>query len=106
VAYQSDLDFVAKVMAEAAAEEVGEAMMQRIGVYRELLSQTPVDQLEVKEHPVVVFRVSENTWVEAIVRYLVEPRQAGSVKSRLIKKILARLNEEPDRVMFPKADNR
>ena len=106
VAYQSDLDFVAKVMAEAAAEEVGEAMMERIGVYRELLSQTPVDQLEVKEHPVVVFRVSENTWIEAIVRYLVEPRQSGSVKSRLIKKILTRLNEEPDRVMFPKADNR
>ena len=106
VAYQSDLDFVAKVMSEAAAEEVGEAMMERIGVYRELLSQTPVDQLEVKEHPVVVFRVSENTWIEAIVRYLVEPRQSGSVKSRLIKKILARLNEHPDRVMFPKGDNR
>jgi small-conductance mechanosensitive channel len=106
IAYQSDLDFVAKVMSEAAAEEVGEAMMERIGVYRELLSQTPVDQLEVKEHPVVVFRVSENTWIDAIVRYLVEPRQAGNVKSRLIKKILKRLNEAPDRVMFPKADNR
>jgi small-conductance mechanosensitive channel len=106
IAYQSDLDFVAKIMSEAAAEEVGEAMMERIGVYRELLSQTPVDQLEVKEHPVVVFRVSENTWVEAIVRYLVEPRQAGSVKSRLIKKILDRLNEHPERVMFPKADSR
>ena len=81
-------------------------MMDRIAVFRELLSQTPVDQLEVKEHPVVVFRVSDNTWIEAMVRYLVEPRQAGSVKSRLVKKILARLNEHPERVMFPKADNR
>jgi small-conductance mechanosensitive channel len=106
VAYQSDLDFVATVMSEAATEEVGEAMMERIAVYRELLSQTAVDQLEVKEHPVVVFRVSENTWVEAIVRYLVEPRQAGSVKSRLVKKILTRLNEQPDKVLFPKGDNR
>jgi small-conductance mechanosensitive channel len=106
IAYQSDLQFVADVMREAAAEEVGQAMMERVGVYRELLAKTPVDQLEVQERPVVVFRVGENTWIEAIVRYLVEPRRAGAVKSRLIKKMLERLNAEPDRVMFPKADAR
>jgi small-conductance mechanosensitive channel len=106
IAYQSDLDFVAKVMSEAATEEVGQAMMERVAVFRELLSQTPVDQVEVKERPVVVFRVSENTWIEAIVRYLVEPKQAGTVKSRLIKTILERLNAEPERVMFPKLDAR
>ncbi len=106
IAYQSDLQFVADVMRDAAAEEVGKAMMERIGVYRELLAKTPVDQLEVQEKPVVVFRVSENTWIEAIVRYLVEPRQAGSVKSRLIKTMLERLNAEPEKVMFPKLDNR
>ncbi|HEV7699060.1 MAG TPA: mechanosensitive ion channel family protein [Pyrinomonadaceae bacterium] len=106
IAYQSDLEFVAKVMSETAAEEVGEAMMDRIRVFRELLAQTPVDQLEVQERPVVVFRVSENTWIEAIVRYLVEPKRAGSVKSRLIKKMLERLNAEPERVKFPKGDTR
>jgi len=106
IAYQSDLEFVAKVMRETAAEEVGEAMMERIRIYRELLSQTPVDQLEVQERPVVVFRVGENTWIEAIVRYLVEPRRAGSVKSRLIKRMLERLNAEPERVMFPKGSSR
>jgi hypothetical protein len=93
-------------MRSVAAEEVGDAMMERVRVYRELLAQTPVDQLEVQERPVVVFRVGENTWIEAICRYLVEPRQAGSVKSRLIKKMLERLNAEPERVMFPKADMR
>lgn len=106
IAYQSDLQFVADVMREAAAEEVGDAMMERVSVYRELLAQTPVDQLEVQERPVVVFRVGENTWIEAIVRYLVEPRRAGSVKSRLIKTMLDRLNAEPERVMFPKLDSR
>lgn len=106
IAYQSDLEFVSKVMSECAADEVGEAMMERIRVYRELLSQTAIDELEVKEEPTVVFRVNDNTWIEAIVRYLVEPRRAGAVKTRLVKKILARLNEEPDKVMFPKADNR
>jgi len=106
IAYQSDLQFVAETMREVAAEEVGDAMMERVRVYRELLAETPVDQLEVQEKPVVVFRVGENTWVEAICRYLVEPRRAGSVKSRLIKKMLDRLNAEPGKVMFPKGDAR
>lgn len=106
IAYQSDLEFVAKTMREAAEAEVGEAMMERIRTYRELLSQTPVDELEVKERPTVIFRVNDNTWVEAIVRYLVEPRTAGQVKSRLIKKMLEELNAEPTKVMFPKGDNR
>ena len=106
VGYQSDLEFVARVMREAAEEEVGEAMMERVNTYRTLLSQTPVDELEVQERPVVVFRVAENTWVEAIVRYLVEPKRAGAVKTRLIKKMLERLNAEPEKVMFPKADMR
>ena len=106
IAYQSDLEFVANVMRDTANEEVGEVMRERISVYRELLKQTPVDELEVQERPVVVFRVGENTWITAIVRYLVEPRNAGTVKSRLIKKMLQRLNTEPERVMFPKADMR
>jgi hypothetical protein len=93
-------------MSETAAEEVGQLMKERIGVYRELLSQTPVDELEVRERPSVIFRVSDNTWIEAIVRYLVEPRRAGAVKSRLIKKMLERMQAEPTKVMFPKGDSR
>lgn len=106
IAYQSDLGFVAQVMQEIAEEELGQAMIERIKTFRELLAQTPVDQLEVQEHPVVVFRVSDNTWLEAIVRYLVVPREAGRVKTRLIKKLLARLNAEPGKVLFPKGDAR
>jgi len=106
IAYQSDLEFVAKVMSETAAEELGEVMHERIGVYRELLSQTPVNELEVRERPTVIFRVDENTWIDAIVRYLVEPRRAGQVKTRLTKKMLERLQAEPEKVMFPKGDSR
>ena len=106
IAYQSDLEFVARVLREVAEEEVGEAMMERVRTYRELLQQTPVDELEVNERPVVVFRVGDNTWIEAIVRYLVEPRRSGEVKTRLIKKMLSRLNQEPAKVMFPKSDLR
>jgi len=106
VAYESDLEFIAETMQRIAAEEVGERMMKQISVYREILAQTPVDQLEVREHPSVLFRVNANTWLDAIVRYLVHPREAGRVKTRLIKKLLAELNAAPDRVMFPKGNAR
>jgi small-conductance mechanosensitive channel len=102
VAYNSDLEFVATTMKEVAEQEVGEEMMKQVEVFREILAQTPVNQVEVQERPVVLFRVSENTWIEAIVRYLVNPKEAGRVKSRLIVELLERLNAEPDRVLFPK----
>jgi small-conductance mechanosensitive channel len=106
IAYEADIDFVARTMQEIAQEELGEAMMERVRTFRELLAETPVDELQVREHPAVLFRVSENTWLEAIVRYLVPPKQAGRVKTRLVKKMLERLNAEPDRVMFPKGNAR
>ena len=102
VAYNSDLEFVAATMKEVAEQEVGEAMMKQVEVFREILAQTPVNQVEVQERPVVLFRVAENTWLEAIVRYLVHPKDAGRVKSRLIIELLERLNAEPDRVLFPR----
>jgi hypothetical protein len=93
-------------MQRIVSEEIGEAMKERVMVYRDLLARTPVDELEVRRQPRVIFRVDEVTWVDAIVRYLVSPREAGSVKSRLIPKLLAALNEHPDKVMFPKGDAR
>jgi small-conductance mechanosensitive channel len=101
VAYNADLEFVAATMKEVAEREVGEEMMKQVTVFREILAHTPVNQLEVQERPVVLFRVSENTWLEVIVRYLVHPKEAGRVKTRLIQELLQRLNSEPDRVKFP-----
>ena len=106
IAYNADLEFVAETMKEVAEKEVGEAMMKQVEVFRQLLAQTPVNQLEVQERPVVMFRVAENSWLEAIVRYLVHPKEAGRVKSRLIVELLKELNAEPDRVMFPKSNAR
>ena len=106
VAYGADLEFISKTMQRITEEELGEGMLKRVQVFRELLAKTPVDELEVREHPRVIFRVSENTWLDAIVRYVVPPREAGRIKTRLIKKLLAALNAEPDRVMFPAGANR
>ena len=57
IAYDSDLEFVARTMQEVAEEELGEQMMSRVRTYRELLAKTPVDHLEVRERPPVFFRV-------------------------------------------------
>jgi small-conductance mechanosensitive channel len=106
IAYQSDLQFVADTMQRIVEEDLGEEMVKRVEVYRELLARTPVDELEVRSRPRVIFRVDQVTWLDAIVRYLVSPREAGSVKTRLLPKLLAALNEHPERVMFPKGDAR
>jgi len=106
IAYQSDLKFVSETMQRVVDEEIGKDMRERIEVYRRLLARTPVDELQVREHPRVIFRVDEVTWVDAIVRYLVPPREAGPIKSRLIPKLLAALNAAPEKVMFPKGDAR
>jgi len=106
VAYDSDLEFVAQTMKEVVEEELGEKMLNLVGVYRELLKQTPVDELQIQERPVVHFRPSDNTWLEAIVRYLVHPKESGRVKTRIITKLLEKLNTEPQRVLFPRSNLR
>jgi small-conductance mechanosensitive channel len=106
IAYNADLEFIAKTMKEVAEKEVGEDMMKQVEVFRQILAQTPVNQLEVQERPVVMFRVAENSWLEVIVRYLVHPKEAGKVKSRLMVELLNRLNAEPERVRFPQSNAR
>jgi small-conductance mechanosensitive channel len=106
VAFNADLEFISSTMQKITEEELGEEMIKRVETFRDLLARTPVDELEVRERPRVIFRVSENTWLEAIVRYLVAPREAGRVKTRLIKKLLAALNAASDKVMFPAGANR
>jgi small-conductance mechanosensitive channel len=106
VAYESDLQFIAETMQRVTETEVGHDMAEKVKVYREILAKTPVDQLDVNEKPVVVFRVSDNTWLEVKVRYLVHPKEAGRVKTRLIQKLLPELNAQPEKVLFPKSNMR
>jgi small-conductance mechanosensitive channel len=101
VGYESDLDFITRIMVQVVDEELGQQMTERIAVYRELLRQTPLDKLDIQEHPVVHFRSGENGWLDAIVRYLVHPKESGRIKTRITKKLLDRLNSEPQRVLFP-----
>lgn len=106
VAYNSDLAFVGETMRAAAVAELGEEMIDRVRTFREILARTPVDEVQVDERPAVIFRVNDNTWLDATVRYVVEPKNAGSTKTRLLTSILALLNAHPDRVGFPNGNNR
>src|SRR5213082_1056797 len=62
IAYESDIEFVGATMQTIAEQEVGESMMEKVVLFRNLLARTPVDHLNVKERPAVTFRVSDNTW--------------------------------------------
>src|SRR6185436_7326687 len=94
VGYDADLEFVSEAMLAAAEKHIGADMSKRVNTYKQLLAKTPLDETQVKEKPVVLFRVSANTWVEAALRYLVTPRHAGATRSALLQDILERLNEE------------
>jgi len=106
MAYESDLDYISSVIKRVAKQELGEEMERKISTFKEILEQTPVDELDIKEYPYVSYRISINTWVEVILTYLVEPKQASDIRTRLVKNIISKLLKEPDKVMFPKSNAR
>lgn len=106
VAYESDLNFVEGTLREAAKEVLGSGMEEKVRELKLLVQQTPVDELVIREYPFVTFRINANTWVEASVNYLVDPKHSSKTRSDIIKLALSRLLQEPDRVMFPKSNAR
>nr|WP_233739812.1 mechanosensitive ion channel domain-containing protein [Halovenus carboxidivorans] len=104
VAYETDLQFAEQVMIEEADDYLGDEMEQAIEQYRKNLAQTPVE-LEVRERPTVNVTQKES-WVELRLRYLVHPRRGQRVRNELYERILARMNEHPQRVAFPVSRNR
>lgn len=106
VAYESDLDFVSATIKDVAKKELGPEMEQRIEEFKSLVKQTPVDELDIKEYPFVSLRINTNTWVEVMLTYLVEPKHASQMRTKLIHEILAALLTAPDKVMFPKSNAR
>ena len=104
VAFETDLEFARNLMVEEADDYLGETMSNRIADYRTRLAETPVE-LEVRDRSSVnVFQ--NESWVELRLRYLVHPRQGSRVRNELYERILARMNEHPDRVAFPMTRSR
>ena len=101
VGWRSDLELVARILRDSADEVLGAKMAKRIETYREILAETPVDDVNVRENPSVLFRPGGAGRVEAIVRYLVEPKEAGRAKTVILQRILAHLSMATDRVHVP-----
>lgn len=49
-------------------ERLNEEITKRLEISRDILARTPVDVLDVHERPRIIFRVADNTWLDAIVR--------------------------------------
>ena len=106
VAYDSDLDHVEEVIKEAAKQELGPEMAKRVERLKNMIRESPIDEMEIKEYPYVSLRISPNTWVEATLTYLVPPKKAASIRSRIIKRVLKALAEAPQRTSLPKGNLR
>jgi small-conductance mechanosensitive channel len=106
VAYESDLDFVEKIIKKVTSEELGPQMADRITQLKKMVEDSPINEMEIKEYPYVSFRIDENTWVEVTVTYLVPPRRAATIRTEIIRKILAEFNKAPGKVLFPNGNSR
>lgn len=106
VAYESDFNYVEDVLKNVTKDALGLGMDEKIKDLKAVIEQTPVDELTISEYPFVTLRISPNTWVEISVNYLVDPKKAASVRTSIIKNVVSALLQEPDRVMFPKSNNR
>lgn len=106
IAYNSDLDFVKSTIRKATKSQLDPDMPENVEDLEELIRSTPVKNLDLKEYPIVNIRINANTWVEAVVTYLVHPKKAASVRTRIIEEALNALNKAPEKVLFPKGENR
>jgi small-conductance mechanosensitive channel len=106
VAYESDLNFVEKIIKQVTSTELGPEMAGKIEQLKQLIKDSPIDEMEIKEYPYVSFRINANTWVEVSVTYLVPPKKAATIRTNIIRNILAEFNKAPDKVLFPNSNSR
>ncbi|MCJ7465307.1 MAG: mechanosensitive ion channel family protein [Maribacter sp.] len=106
ISYESDFKFVSDTIKRIVETEIGEAMVRRVKRFKKILADTPVDELHVNEYPSVILKAHNNTWIEVIVRYLVEPKNSGWVKKKLFEVVMDELKKNPEKVMFPSTNMR
>jgi small-conductance mechanosensitive channel len=101
ISYDSDFKFTSDTVKHVVETEIGEAMVRRVKRFKKILADTPVDELDVNEYPSVILNAHNNTWIEVIVRYLVEPKNTGRVKKQLFDAVMNELKKNPEKVRFP-----
>jgi small-conductance mechanosensitive channel len=99
VSYETDLDFARDLLREEVRAYLGDEMAEGAAQFRREVGDRPVS-VDVSDEPTVNVRQRES-WVELRVRYLVDARQSQAVRNDLYERVLAELNDHPDRVSFP-----
>jgi small-conductance mechanosensitive channel len=106
IAYESDFAFVEEVLRRITKEVLGPGIEEKVKELKELVKQTAVDELTIREYPFITLRINANTWVEASVNYLVDPKKASTIRTEIIRRVIPELLKQTDRVMFPKSNAR
>jgi small-conductance mechanosensitive channel len=88
IAYTSDLNFVEECLLFAAREDYKEHYAEFAPAIKEL-------------EPAVYFRVNIYAWLEAVISYPVLPMETTPRRTRILKRALSLLNQEPGKVQFP-----
>jgi small-conductance mechanosensitive channel len=101
ISYDSDFKFTRDSIKLIVETEIGEAMVKRVRRIKKVLADTPVDELNLNENPTILFSAHYNTWIEVIVRYLVEPKSSGRVRTKLFEAVMKELKKSPEKVRFP-----
>jgi small-conductance mechanosensitive channel len=106
VAYESDLAYVESVIRKVVKKELDQSTDEKIADLKEYMEETPVNEIDIKEYPLVAIRTHVNTWVEVSVTYLVDPKKATDTRTRIIRSVIGELLKNPEKVMFPKSNAR
>ncbi|MBO9203925.1 MULTISPECIES: mechanosensitive ion channel family protein [Niastella] len=106
IAYESDFAFVEEVLRRITKDVLGPDLEEKVKELKVLVKQTAIDELTIREYPFITLRINANTWVEASVNYLVDPKKASSVRTEIIRRAVPELLRQTDKVMFPKSNNR
>jgi small-conductance mechanosensitive channel len=106
IAYESDFAFVEEVLRRITKEVLGPGIEEKVKELKALVKQTAVDELTIREYPFITLRINANTWVEASVNYLVDPKKASTIRTEIIRRAIPELLKQTDRVMFPKSNAR
>jgi hypothetical protein len=73
------LEFIANMMQKITEEELGREMIECVETFRDLLACTPVDELEVHEHPRVISEWPRiRGWKRLFVTWLRREKRAAS----------------------------
>lgn len=100
ITFKSDLDWVEQHVRLITMQQLDDYTKLHVEDMRNEISETAVEDIDIKDFPFVNFRIHENNWVEVVLIYIVKPNQSSHMRSKIVKAVIAELNQHPDKVSF------